>query len=167
MWALLGQLLVGCTDDAPARDESGQVIEAGALRVFDLQVGDCFNGHESDGGDEDAAADDEADDAGDDDVNTVTVVPCSELHEFEVYHLFQLADGEYPGPDAIEVSWTQGCLAEFENFIGISFDQSLLQISAIYPNEDTWDRAGDREVVCSVTALDGSPRQGSAQSSRL
>jgi hypothetical protein len=152
MWALLATMAGGCSllDDGPARDAAGQVIEAGELDAFDLQVGDCFNN------DPDSNA-----------VGEVMAVPCTTLHDFEVYHTFNLSDGEYPGADALKNAWTQGCLAEFESFIGISFDQSSLQVSGIYPTEATWNEVDDREVLCSVTALDGSPREGSARGSRL
>lgn len=155
---LLLLLLVGCSafGSGPTRDDSGQVVEAGELEPFDLRIGDCFNnaGTEGAGGEEEG-------------VDTVMVVPCSELHDYEVYHTFDLADGEYPGVDAIEGAWTGGCLAEFELFVGTSFDQSIFEISAIYPTEATWNEVGDREVICSVTALNGDLREGSARNSRI
>lgn len=148
VWATVA--IAGCglaSDDGPARDDSGQVIESGVVEAFDLQLSDCFN------------------DPGSDEVQVVTVLPCSTNHDFEVYHLFQLADGDYPGPDALEDLWIQGCLPEFEPFVGMSFDESELDISAIFPTQQSWDDLGDREVLCSVTAVNGLPRATSAQDS--
>ena len=146
----LTSLAVGCgliPETGPSRDENGVVTESGELAAFDLQLGDCFN------------------DPGLDQVETVTVVPCSLSHDFEVYHLFQMDDGPYPGADAIRDEWIQGCLAEFESFVGISFDVSALDISAIFPTEESWNELDDREVLCSVTAVSGLPRSGSARDS--
>lgn len=115
------------------------------MEALDLQLGDCFN--------DPASAE----------VETVIVVPCDADHDFEVYHLFELPDGEYPGPEKLEEQWIQGCLPEFEPFVGVSFDESGLDISAIFPTEQSWEDLDDREVLCSVTAVDGSPRRSSAR----
>jgi hypothetical protein len=148
LW-LAGSGLAGCGSEssAPERDESGQVMASGQVEALEIQVADCFN------------------DAGLDAVEEVTVVPCTDPHDYEVFHVFELADGAYPGVDAIETSWIDGCLARFEAFVGTTFEASLLDISAIYPTEETWNELGDREVLCSVTAVDGSLRTSSARSS--
>ena len=148
--ALAGGLLAGCglfDSDGPKRDESGQVIESGTVEAFDLQLGDCFN------------------DPGSAEVEQVIVVPCRLEHDFEVYHLFELADGPYPGADVLEDQWIEGCLAEFEPFVGVAFDASELDISAIFPTAQSWEEVDDREILCSVTAVSGVPRTASARAS--
>lgn len=144
----------GCslTDTGPERDASGALIESGEVEALDLQVGDCFNGPGAGGGET---------------VLTVMVVPCDELHEFEVYHAFDLEDGDYPGTDAVQELWIAGCLSEFEGFVGMPFDQSELDISGIFPTAETWNELDDREVLCSVTAVSGEPRTGSAERARI
>lgn len=129
------------------RDESGQVLQATVLDAFDLQVGDCFN------------------DAGTDEVRSVEVVPCASGHDFEVYHQFELEGGSFPGDDVIEQAWVEGCLAEFETFVGVGFDESQLDISAVFPTEASWEQLDDRVILCSVTAVDGSRRSSSAEGS--
>ncbi|MGF1599572.1 MAG: septum formation family protein [Acidimicrobiales bacterium] len=137
---------VSCTsDDGPERDAEGAVVTGGSLEAADLRVGDCFNGSEGEA------------------VTTVDVVPCGDEHEFELYHRFDLPDGDYPGSEALEDRWLQGCLAEFEAFVGVSFDESMLDISGIIPTERTWTELDDREVLCSVTPLDDSPLVGSVR----
>lgn len=136
-------------DSAPARDESGAHVESGTLAAFDLQLGDCFN------------------DPGSGEVESVIVVPCAESHDFEVYHVFTMDDGPYPGTDVIQAEWIDGCLGEFEPFVGISFDSSILDISAIFPTQQSWEELGDRVILCSVTAVDGAPRTGSARGSNV
>ncbi|MCP3987555.1 MAG: hypothetical protein GY724_00650 [Actinomycetia bacterium] len=135
------------SDSGPTRDDDGVVVESGTLRAFDLLLGDCFN------------------DPGSGEVEVVLVVPCVEPHDFEVYHVFMLDDGPYPGPAVIEDEWIEGCLAEFEPFVGVSFDVSVLDMSAIFPTRQSWDELDDRVVLCSVTAVDGEPRAGSARGS--
>lgn len=135
-------------DAAPTRSEAGLVINAGVLGADELRLGDCFN-------DPGSA------------VDSVDVVPCDELHHFELYHWFDLDDGAYPGVDAMEDLWIQGCLVEFESFVGAPFDESQFDISAIFPTEQTWDDLSDREVMCSVTALGELGSTGSARNSGI
>lgn len=125
--------------------------ERGEVKALELEVGSCFN---------EAGPESET-------VLTVIVVPCEEPHLFEVYHSFELEDGPYPGDESVEDRWIAGCLAEFEAFVGMSFDESELDISGIFPTEDTWVGVGDREVLCSVTPVDGEPRSGSARGSGI
>lgn len=132
----------------PERDGSGRVVAAGQVEVLALEVGDCFDNPV----------------AGE--VELVTAIPCVEPHTFEVFHSFDLADGAYPGAEAMGGLWMDGCLAEFEPFVGSPFADSTLDVSAIYPTEESWGE-GDREVVCSVTSVDGRPRSGSARASGL
>ena len=117
------------------------------MEAFELRVGDCFN------------------DSGTSEVRTVEVVPCTTGHDFEVYHEFELPDGSFPGQAAIEQAWVEGCLAEFESFVGVGFDESMLDISAVFPTEASWGQLDDRVVLCSVTAVDGVRRTSSAEGS--
>ena len=133
----------------PSRDATGVVIEGGEAAPFDLRRGDCFNN------------------PGEGEVHTVEVVPCQEPHDFEVYHLFTFDDGPYPGDEAIKNRWINDCLAEFEPFVGSSFDESMLDVSAIFPTPQSWEELGDREVLCSVTAVSGEPRTSSARNSGI
>lgn len=118
----------------------------GEVEAIELEVGDCFN---------ETVEKSQT-------VESVMVVSCDEAHDFEVYHAFDLEDGPYPGVEVVEDLWIAGCLDRFEDFVGVSFDASVLEISGIFPTEETWVALGDREVACSVTAVDGEPRTGSA-----
>ena len=139
--ALSGMALSGCSviqdllgEETVARDaDSQEVVGAGSADVFNLHVGDCFNDETSDGG-----------------VTDVPAVPCAEPHDNEIYFIYDLPDGEFPGDAAVETAANEGCAAEFEAFVGIAYEASVLDHWAIYPSEDTWTQIGDREVVCSV-----------------
>ncbi len=143
--------VAACGSDAaePPRDPDGQVLGPTTVDALDIHLADCFNN------------------PGAESVEQVMVVPCSEPHDFEVFYSFQLADGPYPGDDEVQKQWFDGCLAEFESFVGTKFDESALDVSAIYPTEQTWNDLKDREVLCSVTAIDGSRRTGSARNAGI
>jgi len=144
-------VLAGCgsTNAEPERDSTGQVLAPTTVDAIDIHLADCFNN------------------PGAESVEEVMVVPCAEPHDFEVFHSFELEDGHYPGDDAVQEEWFKGCLAEFEAFVGTAFDESALDVSAIYPTEQTWNELEDREVLCSVTAIDGTRRTGSARNARI
>lgn len=92
--ALLGLGLSGCSaaqeivdsvegelsgGESEVRDgETQEVTESGDLDVFKLAVGDCFN------------------DAGSTMVSEIPVVPCSDPHDYEVYHEVEMPAGDFP-----------------------------------------------------------------------
>lgn len=110
-----------------------------------LAVGDCYDRPES----------------------SIVLVPCDEPHRFEVYHALELPDGPFPGVAAVEAAWIDGCLAEFERFVGIDYGSSDFDVSAVFPTEETWNDLDDRRVLCAVTPLNGDARSGSAAGSRF
>lgn len=127
--------------------EDGEVVEAGDVGAFRLQVGDCF----------DAEAEGE--------VQSLPVVPCNEEHTGEVFHLFDLPDGEFPGTDSLASSATDGCLGAFEGYVGIDFESSRFDIAYLTPTQVSWDELDDREVVCTLSDVEGARLTGSAAGS--
>lgn len=125
--------LAGCAT-GPERDpETGELLEPGDIDVFELRVGDCLDGF----------TDDEQ-------ISTIRAVPCAEEHTDEIYAAVPIPDGdEYPGDDAIMELANTGCYDEFEEFIGIPWDDSELDFGLLAPTEHSWDE-GDREVLCTV-----------------
>ena len=132
------------TDDT-TRDESGTIVESGDLGVFAIKVGDCF---------------DEVDYSSQ--VDEVSGLACDGEHIYEVYHAFDIAGDTFPGDESVVTSAQDGCLAAFEGFVGMDYNESVLDISYLYPTEDSWNLGDDREVLCMVYNLDGTPRVGSA-----
>lgn len=118
----------------PVRDaDTGEVTEqADNADVFQIRVGDCLNT-----GDMGAT----------EEVTDVPIVPCAEPHDDEVYHAYDLADGDFPGEDAILSDAESTCIAEFANFIGLAYEESALDYWPMYPTEGSWGN-GDREVLC-------------------
>lgn len=99
---------------------------------FELQVGDCF--------------DDTA--MGVNEVTEVPGLPCSTPHDNEVFALFDLPSGPFPGDEAIDAMAGQGCYDRFESAIGRRYEESELAFVSMYPTEGSWTQIGDREVVC-------------------
>jgi len=118
---------------AARRDEGGQIVGAGNVDIFDLREGDCF--------DVEVPVEEE--------VETVEAKPCTEAHEFELYFVGSLPDGEYPD-DATVFSFIEAeCMPAFAEFVGVSYELSVLDIYYVVPDEDAWG-AGERAAQCSV-----------------
>lgn len=143
------------TTTSPEATTSSTVLstEPEPLDVFNLTVGHCFVE------DDDPLGEDE------ELVETVDTVPCAVSHDYEVYHAFDIPGDNYPGTEVVDKAWVDGCLAEFENFVGKDFDTSILDVAAIFPSEESWNWLDDRLVVCTITAVDGQPRTGTAEGS--
>lgn len=103
----------------------------GNVDVFSLSVGDCFN----DPGPSDA-------------VRTLPLVACSGPFDNEVFALFDLPDGPYPGEQIVIDAAADGCLGErFERYVGTPYPRSAIYASALWPTAASWAQ-GDREVIC-------------------
>ena len=123
--------------------------EGEEMDVFALEVGDCFNSLEMD------------------EVTEVDGLSCDKSHVYEVYYAFDIVADEFPGEEAVAEEAADGCLATFEGFVGLAYEDSFLDISYLYPTTESWNRGGDREVLCLVLNLDETPRTGTAQGSEI
>ena len=141
--AALAVLLWGCTTEPGS--EAVDEIRAEAADPFELEVGDCF--------------DDTA--MGVNEVTEVPGLPCSTPHDNEVYALFDLPTGPFPGDDAIDAAAGQGCYDRFESAIGRPYEESELAFVSMYPTEASWNEIGDREVVCIAYHMEYSKLTGS------
>ena len=135
---VIGDVLAGQAPE-PQRDETTQEItESSEADVFALRVGDCLDMVEGE------------------QVETVPVVPCGEPHSDEVYHDFELPDGDYPGDDALNTAAEEGCLAAFEPFVGLAYEESTLYVAWYSPSEMSWNGFDDRVVSCVISDPAGS-----------
>ncbi len=116
-----------------SRSSSGEITKAGDLTAADLRVGDCFD-----------LKDPAADEVGD-----VTAGPCTTAHEFEMFFVGSLAEGEYPAQAVFETYLTDNCYPAFDAYIGKSHTESELEIYWLTPSPEGW-RAGDRSVQCAA-----------------
>ncbi|WP_159502390.1 septum formation family protein [Microbacterium sp. 18062] len=119
-------------DAQATRDaQSGEVTGGGQIDVFTLSVGDCLN-------DQSAS-----------EVYEVPVVPCDEPHDYEVYHDFALADGEWD-QDAVYAAADEGCYTAFPDFVGLSYEESTLDFAYYAPTQLSWEDGDDRMVSCYI-----------------
>lgn len=147
--AVTGILIVGCSDastaDESIRTDDGEIVESGEVGAFRLQVGDCVNGAMSG------------------EVSSVDGVPCDEEHQFEVYYAFDILGSDFPGAEAVQEEAQTTCLEQFEPFVGATYAESIYDITALWPTEESWDMVGDREVLCMILNYDGTNKTGSAK----
>lgn len=152
--AVAAVMLSGCATSLSAllggasRDEEGQINSGGDLDVFTIKVGDCFF-------DDALASETESE------TSTVRAVPCDEKHAFEAYHDFALPEGEYPTVDVIDEAAAGECLPAFEDYVGVSYDDSRYDFSYYSPSRETWEYRDDRLVSCILIAPEGETLTGS------
>jgi serine protease Do len=115
--------------------------DGGLLLAYnELLPGDCFN-------DVDVATDDEGF------VSDITTVSCDEPHDNEVVLAYEFAAGPYPGSDEVSSELDEACVAAWPDYVGVSFEESVLFVYQIAPGQVDWE-AGDRIGICA--AYDGS-----------
>ncbi|MDQ0648919.1 hypothetical protein QFZ53_003115 [Microbacterium natoriense] len=114
-------------------------IEGAEMTAFaDLEVGDCIP----------------LIDYGDDMIYELPVVPCDTPHTDEVFFIFDVEDGEFPGDESLEETAWSGCLAEFERYVGLDYDDSELDFYTYQPTKSSWSRWDDRTVQCILYSID-------------
>lgn len=127
-------------------DSGAQVIDS-----FDLDLGDCFNDPAAS-----AAGSEEVFEAGE-----LELLDCAEPHAYEVYEMSDIADGAFPGEDAVLAEVQAVCLEGFEEFIGLPYDDSVIEVTYYYPSEQSWTVGDDRTIICAAT--EGPSTVGSLQ----
>ncbi len=132
----------GEVDMAPTQEGErlGTVVD-----MFSLQIGDCFDLDSEDW------------------PTSVTIVPCVEAHDVEVYELRNLSGDSYPGDATVDDLAVEACTESFEEFVQFRYVDSELDFYYFTPTERSWIERDDREVVCAATAVDGSKLMDSVQ----
>ena len=137
------------------RDAAGNIVDGGSLDAFTIRLGDCFNDTGALG----------ADEAGE--ISSLPGVPCSDPHDNEVYAVFDVSFDAFPGEDRMADAAFEQCLGRFAAFVGVDYESSVLDITALYPSSQSWDVQDDREVVCAVFEMNGEKLTGSAKDSAI
>lgn len=143
--------LTACEESAE-RNDAGAVVEAGKVDAFSLQPGDCFN---------DADNPDEV-------FTSLKVVPCSDLHDNEIFATFNYPAGDdedFPGDAAISAFGIDACVTAFESFVGARYEDSALDFDFIVPTRESWTYDDDRELLCYLWQMDLAKLRGSMEGS--
>ncbi len=137
--------------DETTRDESGNIVEAGEVGAFRIQLGDCLNGVTTGL------------------VESMEGVPCTSPHDVEVYYAFNLPDSgdSYPGDAVTGELAGEACYNAFAGFVGKDYESSIYEISSLSPSADSWEQLDDREVLCLIMNYDGTKKTGSALNTRV
>ena len=100
--------------------------------VLTLEVGTCFDDPESF-----------------EEVSDVPRVDCPEAHDNEVIALRQLDGSSFPGDDVVAGRADELCVAAFDDYLGIAYEDSLYEFGWLVPTVASWG-SGDREVICFI-----------------
>lgn len=141
--AILDEITSG--GDAPRDEPGGEITASAEADAFEILKGDCIDLVALDGYGESAEGDEF-------EVESVPVVPCAEEHTGEVYAELIMDDPAYPGDEAMSTKFDEWCYAEFEKFVGLSFDESVYSYTGFYPTQDTWEQLNDRTLQCIVSS---------------
>lgn len=128
------------SNDSRPDDSSASTSDGGeTINVLDLDLGDCLPYLDGEG-----------------DVYELPLVPCDQPHDSEVYFVFSMPDdADYPGDDALTDEAISRCQTAFEEFVGMSYDESELDYWWFTPTKATWNYSGDRTTQCLVYSYDG------------
>ncbi|MGW4947513.1 septum formation family protein [Actinoplanes sp. NPDC004185] len=133
LWALaiavaVGVAVVRDAADGPDRDATGAINGARELKVTELRVGDCLKDISSQTG------------------SYVDVVPCSTTHYSEVFALFPLREGDWPGDAQVKETARTGCDDRYAAYAGVKLDEDSWTVLAVPPEELHF--SSDRDVLC-------------------
>lgn len=129
---VMGYLAYGAVTNAD-RYGSGAIVGEGNLDAFSMRVGDCFDSSSS----------------VDDEVSKLPGVPCSKPHDYETFAVFDVSFDSYPSEESMSELAYASCLERFDSFVGIDYENSVLDIVTLYPTTESWQQ-DDREVVCAL-----------------
>lgn len=124
-------------EEVGATGPTDEVGEPGDATSWDLRLGDCFNDPHADDPELSGTA--------------LNVVDCGEPHEFEVYAEATLEGDTFPGEDETVQLADEACIAEFDTFIGMPYEDSSIYSGWFAPNEESWTDFDDRLVICIAT----------------
>ena len=129
-------LTAGCSGGAP-RNDAGQVTASATADAFEIKVGDCM-GSLSDSGS-----------------SPVPLVPCNQAHYWEAYASIKMTGDTYPGETAITTQAEKDCGTAFKAFVGVAPSDSDYSLTYYYPSQDSWEKGGDREILCIAGSASG------------
>ncbi len=137
------------------RDATGEIVSEGIVDIFQIKVGDCFDDESTYNTQETV------------EISGVGGVPCNQPHDNEIYAQMQLGHASYPGEEAVLKAAEDYCFARFESYVGKSYDSSILDITYIYPTQQSWNQVNDREISCAVFDMNLGKLVGTTRGTRI
>lgn len=131
-FAALTAMATGCSGLIDALDPNAEPEEAETVGVETIGEGACLDEPQ-----------------GVTQFEDITRVPCADPHDVEVYYTFDLDSDALPIGDEMDTLAQEGCVPEFDKFVGTPYVDSELEINWYVPVAQSW-AAGDREVWCLV-----------------
>jgi len=125
------------------------------VSVFDVEPGQCFAAQQQL----------EAE------IATLEAIPCDGPHRQESYAIvaYQPPAGvqvdAFPGEQNLKSYADANCAEQFEKYVGISYLDSSLFFTYLFPSARGWEQSNDRSVVCFITTS-GAELTSSAKESR-
>lgn len=113
----------------PERNDAGEIVSSGSIGLNQLRAGDCVNGLDESARDRD-----------------LTGVPCAQPHDGEVFAVFDLPPGAYPGDDVVDQRAHQGCIDRLPIYAPGAGAGDEFDVFYYVPTRRYW--GGDRGVVC-------------------
>jgi len=115
------------------RDSSGTITKSGEIDVTELKVGDCFNGLDNV--------------KYGDPIHTLDGVPCSKLHQGEVFAEAPIPGSTYPGQATLQRSGQAPCVAKLKAVAPEHFKAQDIGVVWIYPEKRSWAE-GNHHYAC-------------------
>ncbi|MDZ7732014.1 MAG: septum formation family protein [Acidimicrobiia bacterium] len=129
-------------------------VDGELVHVSELEVGECMTSVLG------------GDGAVQDRLRMVQRVPCDGEHEVELFDALDefgitaVEDlDDYPQYEVLVQYTMQNCLERWEAYVGGPEGTAGLTLYVLVPEERSWE-TGDRELLCGVTTVDGSPEGG-------
>ena len=72
-----------------------------------------------------------------------------------------------PDAEAMSQLAFDACVARFEDFVGLDYPSSRLDVMTLYPSADSWQRHDDREIVCAVYDMEAKKLVGSVRGEKI
>lgn len=127
-------------DEAEDARRSG---DSGEVSTLALKLGDCFDSAQLKGAGTETVI-----------TETVILVPCARKHDLEIFASYTLRGDDFPGQAAIDREGAK-CVAAFQKFVGVAYDDSVFEFIYTFPTKRSWRILDDREVQCAI----GHPKQ--------
>lgn len=136
-------------ESAP-RNERGTIDASANAAASTLRIGDCMN------------------EPADGEIQSVPVVPCTDPHEFEIFHEFNLQVDDFPQTDeAMDELTLPSCDAAFATFVGRGVEGSKLDYFTLTPTHESWTQGKDRTIQCAVGDPEAGKTTGSLRGSNI